>query len=141
MYTSAISNNNFTGKIYFDKKLPPKMVNYANKILDTPINNKTIRQQIAKKSYDITFHTTSTKKATNPKLNFYSTFKSSNTHRTYTYKSFVRLNNNFEKNAESVSNLLGIIDHYKQQYNGYNNFGERITAWFKKVFTKKSRRF
>ena len=68
MQVNQISNNNFEGKVYYDKKLPKSMQNYAEKMLDTKVGEQTIREKLAEKTYDLTFFTTSSKKAINPKL-------------------------------------------------------------------------
>lgn len=126
MQINPTSNNNFVGKVYFDKNLPKTMKNYADHILDTVVEGKTVRQKLAEKTYDLIFFTTSSKKTINPKLEYYSGFKVLNPKDKKYYNSRVRVNDDFYKNAKKISDFINRIEDYKQSYNGYNTFGERV---------------
>ena len=130
MLIDPLSNNNFEGKVHFYKNLPKSMKNYANTILDTVIEGKSVREKLAEKTYDLTFFTTSSKKAINPKLEFYSCFDTFNPKNRRCYNSRIRPNEDFKQNVEKVSNFIDRIEEEKQWQGGYNTFFEKVKVWF-----------
>ena len=134
MQICAASNNVFEGKACFHKNLPKPMKDYANRLLDSTVNGKTIRSKLAEKSYDMTFFTTSSKKAVNPKLEFYSGFKVLNPKDKKYYNRRVRIKDDFNINAEKVSRFIDEVEDYKKWYDGYNTLGERLKIWFCNAF-------
>ena len=85
---------------------------------------------------DLTFFTTSSKKATNPRLEFYSGFKVLDPKDKKYYNSRVKIGDDFNKNTERLSRFLNIIDESKSAYNGYNTFGERVKLWANSLLEK-----
>ena len=134
MRINQISNNNFEGKAKFNPNLPANLKNYANHILDTVVEGKTVRQKLAEKTFDMTFFTTSSKKAINPKLEYYSGFKVLNPKDEKYYNSRVRVNDDFYENAKKVSDFIDRMGDRKQSYDGYNTFGERVKIFVNDVF-------
>lgn len=132
MQVDNISGNTFNGRILFDKKLTKEIVEYANRLFDTTVDNKTLRQKIASKTYDLTFFTTSSKKAIHPKLNFHAMFKTLDSPKTNYYGTFVRIDDNIDKNAEKISKFMDGVDKYKQNYNGYNTLFEKFIVWLRR---------
>ena len=130
MQINQISNNNFEGKAKFNPNLPKSLKNYANQILDTVVEGKTVRQKLAEKTFDMTFFTTSSKKAINPKLEYYSGFKVLDPKDWKYYNSRVRVNDDFYENAKKVSKFIDRMEDCKQSYNGFNTFGERMKICF-----------
>ena len=126
MQIDSLSNNNFEGKVHFNKNLPKSMKNYANTILDTVIEGKSVREKLAEKTYDLTFFTTSSKKAINPKLEFYSGFKVSNPKDKKYYNARIRMNDDFYTNAKRVAKFIDNMEDYKAWYDGYNTLAERL---------------
>ena len=133
MQINQVSNNNFEGRVYFDKKLPNHLKNYANQLLDNVVDGQFVRDKLAKKTYDLTFFTTSSKKAVKPKLEFYSGFKVLNPKDKKYYNSRVRMDNNHYENAKKISNFIDRMEDAKKSYNGYNTLGERIKLWMNDV--------
>ena len=131
MQIDSLSNNNFEGKVHFNQNLPKTMKNYANTILDTVIEGKSIREKLAEKTYDLTFFTTSSKKAINPKLEFYSGFKVSNPKDKKYYNARIRMNDDFYTNAKRVAKFIDNMEDYKAWYDGYNTLAERLKIWFR----------
>ena len=131
MQIDSLSNNNFEGKVHFNKNLPKSMKNYANTILDTVIEGKSVREKLAEKTYDLTFFTTSSKKAINPKLEFYSGFKVSNPKDKKYYNARIRMNDDFYTNAKRVAKFIDNMEDYKAWYDGYNTLAERLKIWFR----------
>ncbi len=131
MQVNPLSNNNFEGKVYFNKNLPKTMKSYANAILDTVIEGKSVREKLAEKTYDLTFFTTSSKKAINPKLEFYSGFKVSNPKDKKYYNSRIRINDDFYTNAKKIAKFIDNMEDYKSWYDGYNTLGERLKIWLR----------
>ena len=131
MQVNPLSNNNFEGKVYFNQNLPKSMKNYANTILDTVIEGKSVREKLAEKTYDLTFFTTSSKKAINPKLEFYSGFKVLNPKDKKYYNARIRMNDDFYTNAKRVAKFIDNMEDYKAWYDGYNTLGERLKIWFR----------
>lgn len=133
MKINSISNNSFDGKAYFNPNLSKPLKNYANTILDTVVEGKTVRQKLAEKTYDMTFYTTSSKKDVNPKLEFYSCFKVLDPKDQKCYNSRVRVNEDFYENAKKVSDFIDRMEDRKQSYNGYNTLGERVKIFMNDV--------
>ena len=131
MQIDSLSNNNFEGKVHFSPNLPNSMKNYANTILDTVIEGKSVREKLAEKTYDLTFFTTSSKKAINPKLEFYSGFKVSNPKDKKYYNARIRMNDDFYTNAKRVAKFIDNMEDYKAWYDGYNTLAERLKIWFR----------
>ena len=131
MQVNPVSNNNFKGKVHFNQNLPKTMKSYANAILDTVIEGKSVREKLAEKTYDLTFFTTSSKKAINPKLEFYSGFKVSNPKDKKYYNSRIRINDDFYTNAKKIAKFIDNMEDYKAWYDGYNTLGERLKIWFR----------
>ena len=131
MQVNPLSNNNFEGKVHFSPNLPNSMKKYANTILDTVIEGKSIREKLAEKTYDLTFFTTSSKKAINPKLEFYSGFKVSNPKDKKYYNARIRMNDDFYTNAKRVAKFIDNMEDYKAWYDGYNTLAERLKIWFR----------
>ena len=131
MQIDSLSNNNFEGKVHFNQNLPKTMKNYANTILDTVIEGKSVREKLAEKTYDLTFFTTSSKKAINPKLEFYSGFKVSNPKDKKYYNARIRMNDDFYTNAKRVAKFIDNMEDYKAWYDGYNTLAERLKIWFR----------
>ena len=131
MQIDSLSNNNFEGKVHFNKNLPKSMKNYANTILDTVIEGKSVREKLVEKTYDLTFFTTSSKKAINPKLEFYSGFKVSNPKDKKYYNARIRMNDDFYTNAKRVAKFIDNMEDYKAWYDGYNTLAERLKIWFR----------
>lgn len=136
MKTSVVSNVGFEGKIYYDKKLPKTMQVYAEEMLGTKIGNQTIREKLAEKTFDLTFFTTSSKKAIHPRLEFYSGFKVLDPKDKKYYNSRVRINEDFNKNVLRLSSFIDKIDEIKKNYGGYNTLGERIKIWANSILEK-----
>ena len=126
MQINQVTNNNFEGRVYFDKNLPNHLKNYADQLLDTVVDGQFVRDKLAKKTYDLTFFTTSSKKAVKPRLEFYSGFKVLNPKDKKYYNSRVRMDNNHYENAKKISNFIDRMEDAKKSYNGYNTLGERI---------------
>ena len=135
MQVKPMSKNNFEGKVYYNKNLPKPMKTYAEKMLNTNIGNQTIREKLAQKKYDLTFFTTSSKKAIHPRLEFYSGFKVLNPKDKKYYNSRVKIGDDFNKNTQKLSNFIDLMDDRKQSYDGYNTFGELIKNWFNNIVT------
>ena len=130
MQINTISNNNFEGRVLFDRNLPKHMQNYANQVLDLVVEGKTVRDKLAEKTFDMVFFTTSSRKAIKPKLEFYSGFKVSNPSDKKYYNSRIRVDKNYYENAKKLSEFIDRIQDAKQSYNGYNTFGERLKIWY-----------
>ena len=126
MQTNSVSSSNFEGKVYFNKNLPKHMKNYANQLLDSVVDGQTVRSKLAEKTFDLTFFTTSSKKAIKPKLEFYSGFKVLNPKDEKYYNSRIRMDNNHYENAKCISSFIDRMQDAKQSYSGYNTFGERM---------------
>ena len=133
MQIDLTSKHTFEGKVYFNSNLPKPMKYYANSILDTIIEGKTVREKLAEKTYDLTFFTTSSKKAIKPKLEFYSGFKVLNPKDKKFYNSRVRVNDDFYENVQKISNFIDRMEDYKQSYKGYNTFRVRVKIWFNDI--------
>ena len=129
MFVNSVSNSEFKGKVYYDKNLSKPLTNYAEKILDSKVGDQTLRAKLAKKTFDITFFTRSSRKAIYPKLEFYSGFKVLNPKDKKYYNSRVSLRDDLAENAEKISKFLDRMEEYKRSYDGYNTFGEKMRIW------------
>lgn len=136
MQINQISNNSFEGRVYYNKNMPKTMKNYAETLLNTKFKNQTLREKLAKKTFDLTFFTTSSKKAIKPKLEFYSGFKVLNPKDKKYYNSRVRIGDDFYKNATKISDFIDLMEDRKQAYSGYNTLGEKFKLWFDEMVNK-----
>ena len=130
MQVSTVSNNSFEGNAIFNPNLPKHLKSYANLMLDSVVEGQPIREKLAKKTFDITFFTSSSKKAIKPRLEFYAGFKVLNPKDKKYYNSRIRMDNNYDKNAKKISEFIDRVEDAKKSYNGYNTFGERIKNWY-----------
>ena len=136
MQAKSVSNIDFKGKVYYDKNLPKTMIKYAENMLDSKIGELTLRDKLAQKTFDLTFFTTSSKKAVRPKLEFYSGFKVLNPKDKKYYNSRVRIGEDFYKNVLRLSTFIDKIEDYKKNYDGYNTLSERLKIWANSILEK-----
>ena len=133
MQVNSINKNSFEGKVHYSKNLHKTMKNYAETLLDTKLNGQSVREKLAEKTYDLTFFTTSSKKAIKPKLEFYAGFNVLNPKDKKYYNARVRIGDDLNKNIQKLSLFLDKVDDAKASYDGYNTLGERIKIAFNSV--------
>ena len=144
MQINNIQENSFKGKVILDKKLTRPMVEYANKILDQPFSGTTARERIAKATYDVEISGRASKRTINPKLFFSSSFNLLKDpkifHHTSSFTYFspskgVSINSTVPEGAHKLNEHLSKVEEYKGWYPyAYNTFGEKISAFFKRMF-------
>lgn len=144
MQINNIQENSFKGKVKFNKKLTKPMVEYANKILDQPFSGTTARERIAKSSYDVEISGKVSKRTVHPKLFFSSSFNLLKDPKSYTYTSEftyfspskgVSIHSTVAEGAHKLNEHLTKFEEYKGWYPyAYNTFGEKVSAFFKRMF-------
>ena len=144
MQINNIQENSFKGKVKFNKKLTKPMVEYANKILDQPFSGTTARERIAKSSYDVEIQGRVSKKTVHPKLFFASDFKILKDPKSFSYTSEftyyspskgVSIHSTVAEGANKLNEHLTKFEEYKGWYPyAYNTFGEKVSAFFKRMF-------
>jgi len=142
MQINSISNTNFEGKIRFEKELSKSKREYVERILNCEFNGETLRKILSKKSYNVEVLSADSKKTVHPKIYFRSEFKKlKNPYNwdyvskcIYTEESF-RVNSSVEEGAKHLKNFMANFERYKDSHDySYNNFQEKILAFFKKCF-------
>jgi len=134
----------FNGKVNFNKKLTRPMVEYANKILDQPFSGTTARERIAKSSYDVEISGKVSKRTIHPKLFFSSSFNLLKDPKIFSYTSGftycspskgASIHSTVAEGAHKLNEHLTKFEEYKGWYPyAYNTFGEKVSAFFKRMF-------
>lgn len=144
MKTNSINSTSFEGKIKFDKKLTKPMVEYVNKILDYPFSGTTARERIEKATYDVDIIGRVTKKTIHPKLFFSTSFNILRDPKKFSFVSKftyfspskgVNISSNAVEGAHKLNEHLTKFEQYKNSHcYSYNDFGEKVSAFFKRFF-------
>lgn len=144
MKTNNIKEISFNGRVHLDKKLTKPMVDYANKILDHPFSGTTAREKIAKSTYDVEIRGRITKKTIHPKLFFSSSFNILKDPKKFSFVSKfiycspskgVSIHSTVAEGASKLNKHLTKFEEHKGCYSyAYNTFGEKISAFFKRMF-------
>ena len=135
MQINLISENNFEGKIKFDKELTKKKLQVLNDILDFKIDNKSTRERIKKATYNLEILNIRSRKAIHPNVLVRSYFKTLLNPDKYYQSMRIHIDNNLEKNANVLNNFLDKFESRKNSYYySYNSIYEKICAFFNKIF-------
>ena len=144
MKINNVEKTSFKGKVIFNKKLTKPMVEYADKVLDHPFSGTTARKKIAKSTYDVEINGRVSKKTVHPKLFFASNFKMLKDPKIFSYTSKfsyhspskgVSIHSTVAEGAYKLNEHLTQFEEYKGWYPyAYNTFGEKISAFFKRMF-------
>lgn len=142
MKIESIDSSTFGGKVKFDKKLTKPMVEYANKILDAPFSGTTARERIARATYDVKISGRATKRTIHPKLSFTSEFKCLKDPKKYSVclshiysTSGSSIHSTVAEGAYKLNEHLTNFERHKNWYNySYNTFGEKVSAFFRRMF-------
>ena len=144
MKTNNIKEISFTGRVNFNKKLTKPMVDYANKILDHPFSGTTARERIANSTYDVEIYGRVSKKTIHPRLFFITnlailrdpkkiSFTTKFIH--FSPSKGVSIHSTVAEGAYELNEHLTRFEEYKSSHAyAYNTFGEKVSAFFKKMF-------
>ena len=129
MKINNAEKTSFKGEVIFNKKLTKPMVEYADKVLDHPFSGTTARKRIAKSTYDVEINGRVSKKTVHPKLFFASKFLY------HSPSKGVSIHSTVAEGAHKLNEHLTKFEEYKGWYPyAYNTFGEKISAFFKRMF-------
>ena len=125
MKITSINDNNFKGKVRFDKRLSKPKKDYVNRILNYQFEDgSTLGKRISKGTYDVDVFSTDTRKTIHPKVIFYSKFNKLkgrgygdawSGQSTYTSES-LRIDFSEKKGAEHLKKFLDDFEKYKNFY-------------------------
>lgn len=143
MQIQLSTNNNFEGKVKFDKRLSKEKISYVNRILDFSKDGKnSLRKRISKSSYDVEVFSMDTKKTIHPKVQFSSYFyklkgksfaDAWDGKSTFSYQP-LRIDKPINEGAEFLEKFLDKFEEYKSFYDyTYNGFVEKMKAFLKKI--------